>query len=339
MNTIEPIKTYKIRLLAKKIIYKFRFLKISISDYKRFKKNSFAMSFKYDVVKLEAKLTLHYHSIEKGLTNREFRYGFGKRAITELTYSLDLYIKNGFPLNNQRVISSIRVLENYVNVHKENSSNVNIDFVEKKLRYYKNMLLDNNVSYVYKSQTIYHLNNKEKFKSLKENTNRRRSVREYKEEIVQRNIVDEIISEAQYTPSVCNRQPWKVIYITDKNKIIEILKLQNGMNMSRINKVNNLFVIGVDLRYFANGFERHEPYIAGGMYTMNILNQIHTKNLGACALNSSMSKKTATRIRAILKLHKSIDITNFVTFGYKLDNYKTPASDRDSISKIFTVIE
>lgn len=60
---------------------------------------------------------------------------------------------------------------------------------------------------------------------LREVIENRRSIRKYKEDKIDKDIILEILKEATHAPSGHNRQPWKLKLVSDeeKNKIAEVL--------------------------------------------------------------------------------------------------------------------
>ncbi|MGF3194963.1 hypothetical protein [Facklamia sp. P13055] len=65
-------------------------------DKLRFLTSAYNMKEEYSYENLRSKITFHYHSIEKGLSNANFRAGFGKYAFKELFFAMDLFLKNIF---------------------------------------------------------------------------------------------------------------------------------------------------------------------------------------------------------------------------------------------------
>ncbi|MCM1298798.1 MAG: nitroreductase family protein [Firmicutes bacterium] len=61
----------------------------------------------------------------------------------------------------------------------------------------------------------------------------RRSIRKYKQDIIQRDDIETIIRAGIYSPSAKNRQPWKYIIYTDsaKNKLLDIM--EKGLKRER----------------------------------------------------------------------------------------------------------
>jgi len=58
----------------------------------------------------------------------------------------------------------------------------------------------------------------------------RRSIRAYKSDTVPREALDRILEAARLAPSARNRQEWRFIVVTDKQKIAELAEAANGQS-------------------------------------------------------------------------------------------------------------
>ena len=77
----------------------------------------------------------------------------------------------------------------------------------------------------------------------------RYSLREFKTECVDEDIIKRAVSLAMKTPSVCNRQAWHVYHSSDKEVKEKALKYQSG-NRGFGEKIPNIMVLTVDLKAF-----------------------------------------------------------------------------------------
>ena len=71
---------------------------------------------------------------------------------------------------------------------------------------------------------------------LKETIKNRRSIRKYKNIEISKEIIEDLIDCARLAPSAKNRQPWKFVVITNKDKILEIAKLIENKQSIRVEK-------------------------------------------------------------------------------------------------------
>lgn len=63
------------------------------------------------------------------------------------------------------------------------------------------------------------------YNNLKNIILNRRSIRKFKDEVVPRDVLEELIDCARWAPSSTNTQPWKFIGITNKKLILDIAKV------------------------------------------------------------------------------------------------------------------
>ncbi len=330
-------KSLPIALLnfIKRTIYKFRLLKYYFYDYKQYSKSSFGFKKKPTYENLRAKITLHYHSLEKGLSNLNIRLGFGERALKNLFHALEEYKMNKFPKDDERYLSAINALIYYVDFHEK--SNYDVSWVKEKLdihlKYLGNdssqRLVENKIGHreFSKSNILETLN-----KPFDEFIQSRISIRDYSEEEVDINLINKAIELAILTPSVCNRQPWKVYVLKDYELIQKVLNLQNGVNGVSRKNTENLLVVTSDISYFANDKERNEPFIDGGLFSMTLLYALHYQGLAACCLNASMSSTSFEAVKKMANIKNSERLIMFISVGNYSENIKVPVSQRDGLS-------
>ena len=163
----------------------------------------------------------------------------------------------------------------------------------------------------------------------------RRSVRNFLPKQIDRRTVLSIVDVAIKTPSVCNRQSWKIISITSKDAIQRVLKFQNG-NSGFSEDINNLFVILVDLSYFLSIDERNQPWIEGGLFSMSVLQSIHGHGLGGCALNWCASEGNDRLIRDCLSIGDNFIIVMLIAFGEPPGEFRCPSSPRRDVESFLS---
>jgi len=155
----------------------------------------------------------------------------------------------------------------------------------------------------------------------------RKSVRMYSAEPPEKQVITSAVSIAIKTPSVCNRQPWRIHYFTNKSSVSSILDLQNG-NRSFRDEIKALALVTVDLNSFFGPEERHQCFIDGGMFSMSFLYALHSMGLAACALNWAVNAITDIRIRTVSSIPKNEEIIMMIAIGNYQDEVKIPKSER-----------
>lgn len=100
---------------------------------------------------------------------------------------------------------------------------------------------------------------------------------------------------AEYTPSACNRQPWRNHIFFDKKKIIEILDFQTGARQFK-NDLACVILVTSSVNSFSIS-EYHQHYVNGGLYAMNLIFALHSLGLGTVPLNMGLDYKKLKRLK------------------------------------------
>ncbi len=112
----------------------------------------------------------------------------------------------------------------------------------------------------------------------------RRSVRWYRSEPVDRNLVDQAILVAAQAPSACNRQPFLFRIFDDPNQVAALAELPMGTAGFGHNIPMIIAVVG-RLRAYFNPRDRHLIYIDGSLAAMSLMFALETLGLSSCSLN------------------------------------------------------
>lgn len=323
---IKRIIPLKIKLSLVHLLNYTKLIRLYIFDLRRFAKYSFLFSSNKTQNNLRSKITFHYHSIEKGLSNANFRYGFGKNAFTQLFTELDKYIELNYDKNDHRFQQAISVIKKYIDFH--DNSDVNIDWIKNKFEEYSNYLLTsyyNDGGFERATESSLPEFSDLNFKELSEN---RHSIRDFGEENVNKSDIIEAVNMATKTPSVCNRQAYKVYHIHDRDLLKQVLEIQNGLTGNGEN-LKDILLVTSSREYMIGPSERNQTYIDGGMFLMSLIYSLTFKNLATCALNANFTLKKEKLIREILNIGYSEDIIAFIAVGTYANEFKYAKSPRD----------
>jgi nitroreductase len=283
--------------------------------------------------KIQGKITFYYHSIEKGLINEPLRLRFGIEKIERLFFFLKLWIERKYNLNDSQFLSAIEVLNQYYNVHEKAGAVVDdiISFSDFAiLKKYSNRNDGGVLSYT-RNSYFDHSDS-----SFKEFSNSRHSLRHFNHEVVNLKTVEGVIELARNAPSVCNRQGFRVAYISNYELIQKALYIQTGLNATAID-VANLFVVSVDRSIFVGSSEWYQGFIDGGIFLQNLLYSLHYYRLGAVPLNWSKHYTEDLKMQKLLSLNPAEKIIALVAFGYPIENFKVPVSSRKDVYEILTI--
>lgn len=317
-SIIEVIKKYQTKNKTKEAYNQ---------DRKRFTKSAFNMVKNRNQENLEAKIILHYHSLEKGLSNINFRAGFGERAYIQLIETMHDFSNENFDKNSIAYQSGLSVLNEYILKHE--STNIDTTFIRGELK----KLSDLNS--IQELGGVFNLNKKEvieessgDFKSLALN---RYSVRDFADKKIDLDLINQALNIAKKTPSVCNRQPWHNYIIKDKELIKSVLEMQGGFT-GHGNNIDTLILVASNNNYFSNYTERNQGFTDCGMYAMSLIYSLQYLGLASCALNTNLTIDRDSRIRKILKVPENQNLIMFIAIGAYEDNFKVPKSTRDDLN-------
>lgn len=323
------------KLLPKWIVNYYRELRVWVliksaykTDRKRFSKSAFELSKSMSKENLEAKIIFNYHSIEKGLSNVNFREGFGKNALLQLITALHNYFQSGFDKKSTAFQTGLSVINEYIRRHKD--SKINTDYLKENLNILSGNLDISDTGGIFniKSESILS-EVKSNFKSLALS---RYSVRDYSNTNIDLDIINEALSIASKTPSVCNRQPWHTYVIRDKSLAKSLLDLQKGFNGHGRN-LDTLILIASNNAFLAGYSERNQGFVDAGMFSMSLMYALHYLGVATCPLNACLPAEEELKVRDLLDIPVSHNLVMFIAVGnYDLE-FKVPKSKRFSIKE------
>ncbi|EKO3792099.1 nitroreductase family protein [Vibrio metschnikovii] len=316
--------------LYRDIRYCFDLVKCSVYDFMRYSKYTSTHSIDGEE-KLLGKLILYYHVLEKGLSFENRKENFGSAVVDDLIKSISEYIDNGYNVDKLQFKTACSVIEKYFAINPKMCQNYRENIIEKIFSHAESELGGEKV--IYKEEILASLNFDYSFFF-----NSRYSVREFSEEKVETEKLHSALDIAKKYPSVCNRQAVRTYLFTNKDTVIEQLSFQNG-NRGFREKIDKLIVVTVDLSLFSKAEERNQPYIDGGIYLMSLLLAIHSKGLGAVALNWSTNKESDKKYRRLGVIKESEVIISFIGVGNLKDKMLVPKSERDSYKETLTQID
>lgn len=284
------------------------------------------------MLKLEAKIIENYHVLEKGLSMVNRKKVFGKRKASELINLLNRYINMGFPTETSQIQSALIVLKQYFEILSNVSDPEIRELQNKAANFFDYLLKDSNIDGGYKVVSKEEIINGAKG-DFSELAYSRFSIRNFSSEEVDIKKILKSIEIARKTPSACNRQSSHVYLISNKEKIREVLSIQNG-NRGFGHLINKLLIVTSNLNAFEGPNERYQSYIDGGMFAMSLLYSLHYNYLGACPLNWSVTKEKDKKIRNLIDIRDSENIIMLIGVGNIPENLSIAVSERKSLNEI-----
>jgi nitroreductase len=164
----------------------------------------------------------------------------------------------------------------------------------------------------------------------------RRSVRDFAERDVALDLITEAVSLAMRTPSVCNRQAWKVRCLTNREQIDGALRFQNG-NRGFGHTINRLLIVTATLGSFVASGERNQGWVDGGMFSMALLLALHTLGLATIPLNWSTEAKVDRSFRRAFGIPEEEIVLMFIGVGHYKDGYAVCQSPRVDVDSVLSI--
>jgi nitroreductase len=275
-----------------------------------------------------------YHCLEKSLSFRDRKQGFGWDAVAKLVRLLS-NIKTNEVIGFQEKVS-LNVLKKFLEVEKDIEGHYKLE-KQSAVNLINQFKSENNEAGGTKMFGIDFLKkgilgNPENFFQT------RSSVRDFSSTPVDDAMVCRAISLAQKTPSVCNRQAWHVYHMVNPILIEKALRYQNG-NRGFGHTIPCLLIITSDLNAFDTSGERYQHSIDGGMFSMSLVMAFHSIGLSTCCLNWSCSGKNDLRFRRLVDIKREHTVIMMLAVGHPRDEIKVCASERRPLSEVYTRLE
>lgn len=273
---------------------------------------------------LEAKITLLYHSIEKGFLHDPIRPFFAKAKVIELL-SLLQDSRTHQLTGSTQIQSATDVLCYYYTWHTEHK------FL---LPYFPKPIYDSLLSHhKQEASPIKRIPNSNFHKltaeSFEEFAKSRVSIREFSDQEVSDDLIKEVVRVANTAPTACNRQGIFVHLLRNKESIDQILAIQKGLHGFE-KTINRLIVLTADRNFYYLVGERNYFYVDGGIYLMNLLYSLHSHGLAACSAHWGLLPGADREAERILALRSSEQIIAVIAIGLPKDQNKATESSRRS---------
>ncbi|MEM6611734.1 MAG: nitroreductase family protein [Cyanobacteria bacterium P01_C01_bin.72] len=278
----------------------------------------------------QGRIIAHYHQIEKGLSLKNTRVGFGQEVVRHLVNMLQTYQQN---------------------YGADEVTQVALDTL---FAYYKfNLEAGHDNPELYQQLTaLQQIERQEPGKiggtipvtreqihqaisgNFQEFVHARHSVRQFDTtKAVDPQAIEQAVAMAIKTPSVCNRQTWKVYRYSDLDAKKRILAHQNG-NRGFGDSASQILIVTSDLNYFMTPAERHQCFIDGGMFAMSLVYGLHSLGLGSCCLNWSADYKRDLALKAEAEIPAAESVIMMIAVGHLPETFVVASSPRKDIAEV-----
>jgi nitroreductase len=300
------------------------------SDFARFRAAAAPAGYATNEKNLRALVMYYTHSVEKGLSRRDFRPGFGEKAVSALAQQLNEWARRGLSAQDEFVQSALETMRAYVDRHEE----IGVD-VSERLAVFDVTVREQ----IFGAEPgggvrrfVEPVGAAGTFAELARN---RVSLREFAAGEVPIAIVERAMSLALTSPSACNRQSSRVHVVTESRQIDELLRIQAGLGGYR--RPPLLLLVTSDASSYVEATERNQPFVDGALFTMTLIYALEAEGFGTCALTASLWGKNERAVRAALGIPDTEFLITFVAVGRKPADALVPISKRSSVDAVLTV--
>lgn len=279
-------------------------------------------------------LTKEYHSIEKALSFRDFRPYSSQRSIKALFAVID----RGVPTYGLGSAgnTALHVIAEYIKYH--HSLGFNNDYIQDLSNRLENYLLASDKNWI--DGGTFEITRKEMLEKsacdLEPFLHSRFSVREFSDKSVDISLVKQAVFLAKKTPSVCNRQGWKLHLVTTKPQVEQILGLQGG-SRGFSDTVDKLIIVTSVIGAFHETRERNQNWIDGGMFSMSFLYALHSLGVGSCCLNWTVKPALDKKLRKLVPMQKDESVIMLIAVGHYPDVFKVCQSARKDTEELLEI--
>ena len=284
-----------------------------------------------DIEKMQYTLLRENHTIEKGMSMRNPKRGFGQQKVMHLLERLNVYADCYYKKDPAFLNYPLSTIYNYI--HYTKSCGIDIDEIERQFYLLLNKTHNENITghvCVYTESKNHILENCNKdFKSI---IFSRHSIRYFKKEIPKIETIEQALKIAQQTPSACNRQGWHT-HIYDEKKSLELLKWQGGCRGFE-DEIKCTILVTANLKAFLS-YEVHQAYVDGGLYAMNLINALHSLGLGTIPLSVAFECTKLEGLKYLGIPQNEVPIV-IVGIGEMMDEFNVAVSQRKDIEKTTT---
>lgn len=291
-----------------------------VSDALRFMKWVPARRTEYAV--LSAELLFQFHKLEKGFSMPNRRQVFGRTPAVATLDLLQRWRHNGFSTRDPVYQGAIECLRTYTRLSARTSeAQALFDRLDAELA---NHATPCTALETPMKPRVADGNSEVSFFNL---MLARRSVRNFAERAVNQQDIMRAVQVALFSPSACNRQPWRVHVYSDGSSIRGMLALQNG-NAGFGHTVPCLLVVTSTSSGYFDASERWQPYVDGGLFSMSLLLALQCSGISTCCLNWCVPPQTDEAAHRLGSIPPDEKIIMYIAAGYPVDDVLVPRSAR-----------
>jgi len=246
------------------------------------------------------------HKIEKGLIQKNAKDFFADDYIMSLISLLKDAVIEGCDRDTLRWVVGVlnkyfQVVKFTPNIKKAHDEYLSLGLLEEfHSEWFPYLFINRKMSTVTYGQ-------------LKDLAGQRRSIRFYEEKKVDKSLVKKAMEIARLSPSACNRQAYKFVFVEDQKVAKKILDMSGGIKGFDI---PNLIVVTGDYSAYSEAGDIFLPVIDASMAAMSFMYALETLGLSSICLNWRELSSSDRLLREIIGLKKSEVAFFLIGFGY-----------------------
>lgn len=282
----------------------------------------------------QARITIDYHSIEKGLAMKEPRVGFGREVIQRLLSNLPQYHEKYGCDETVQITLNCLLAYYYFNLEhglKDEQLYESLLKLKAAIPHDSNTINQGGVFKVTKNSILEDA--QIDFRSFCKS---RYSIRSFAPDEVSISLIEEAVAIAQKTPSVCNRQSSKVYVFSSAEDKRKVLSYQSG-NRGFGDQASKVLIVVSELENFTLIGERNQCWIDGGMYAMSLVYALHSLGLGTCCLNWSVESSVDQALKKDTGIKDSESVIMMIAVGHLPEELRVAQSPRKPIQEVLVI--
>ena len=282
--------------------------------------------------RIEAEIVRNVHSIEKGLSIKAPRLGFGVKKINEMFSLVERYTE---------LCDEISVLYFVVDAVKEYlcfHESAGFDSPELTAIKHKNAELEQKIGgHEGKYGGTLTVNKQDMTvdsAEIEKLLNSRHSVRDFSGEPVPEELLRHAIELAQRVPSACNRQAVRIYSVSAKD-YVKVAGTLDGIGGFAEDADRFLLITGVRSAYRRG--EKNQFAVSAAMFAAYLTISLQAFGIGACTVQHSLVTTEAfEKIRSAYSIPRDEQTVVTLAIGMMKDQMTVPVSKRHSLDKIYT---
>ncbi len=162
----------------------------------------------------------------------------------------------------------------------------------------------------------------------------RRSIRKYESRPVPKDIIEQLLSSAAYSPSAMNSQPWEFSVVTNREKILELstrakasalkMNFPAKYNERFLSKEDTLFYQAPLLIFISAPKSDGWTAVDCGIAAQTLFLAAHSLGLGSCFIGLAKGLTNDAEARKMLGISEGNEIIAPLIFGYPAEKKETP---------------